>query len=589
MTWSDTRVVATVASTALTGIACIQQNGAWSNALAFTVPAEDGVTLMPSLLNLMVGDTHAIQALSAAGQPVTGLTWTSSDPAVVSLSSDDPPLLTALAAGHVTITAGTASADVTVSSPTEFPGGLPLGTVLWSHPGDVYGIVPAVPSASGAADVFAFQYDGLVQAIRSDGTTAWTADLGQVYWILPDFQGGLVGSTMDATGLVRYDGATGQPRTLYSSGDTAVTLPTYVVHPDGTVIGLQYDNREGPTQYTAIGFDSSTGAQKFSVPIPATPPGEGFTVSPVGEGFIPGGGWIMVGGDGYIYIPYQIADNTGSSNWPTASLHLVRMNSSGAADDIFLYDVTAYSPDRIPPGFNNIGMITNADTGILITWMDWANTSAHMAITNGASASVLNAPTGPGDTPVQPMLQGQDGSFVGIGWDDTWNAYMVAFDQSGGQRWSVPNYYPLMATANGGVIATTDWVSATIFDQNGNAVGQMAKMPTYSWRGNLYRLGSIDRIAYPPVPSPTIDMALTLCAWLGCNPSGTNCGSPGTSNSFGRTTALRCRRRLAALPSIQTNHSGCPTWQSINVSGCDDKVRGAGGPQEGLRQVSSEC
>ncbi len=204
VSWSDTRVVATVASTALTGIACIQQNGAWSNALAFTVPAEDGVTLMPSLLNLMVGDTHAIQALSAAGQPVTGLTWTSSDPAVVSLSSDDPPLLTALAAGHVTITAGTASADVTVSSPTEFPGGLPLGTVLWSHPGDVYGIVPAVPSASGAADVFAFQYDGLVQAIRSDGTTAWTADLGQVYWILPDFQGGLVGSTMDATGRRQY-------------------------------------------------------------------------------------------------------------------------------------------------------------------------------------------------------------------------------------------------------------------------------------------------------------------------------------------------------------------------------------------------
>ncbi len=139
VSWSDTQVVATVASTALTGIARIQQNGAWSNALAFTVPAEDGVTLMPSLLNMMVGDTHAIQALSAAGQPVTGLTWTSSDPAVVSLSSDDPPLLTALAAGHVTITAGTASADVTVSSPTEFPGGLPLGTVLWSHPGDVYG------------------------------------------------------------------------------------------------------------------------------------------------------------------------------------------------------------------------------------------------------------------------------------------------------------------------------------------------------------------------------------------------------------------------------------------------------------------
>ena len=47
----------------------------------------------------------------------------------------------------MTITAGTASADVTV-----FAGALPLGTVLWSNSGSGSGvgkIVPAVPSASG--------------------------------------------------------------------------------------------------------------------------------------------------------------------------------------------------------------------------------------------------------------------------------------------------------------------------------------------------------------------------------------------------------------------------------------------------------
>jgi hypothetical protein len=53
----------------------------------------------------LVGDTHTIQALNSAGQPVTGLTWTSSDTDVVSLSSADPPVFFALAAGHVTITA----------------------------------------------------------------------------------------------------------------------------------------------------------------------------------------------------------------------------------------------------------------------------------------------------------------------------------------------------------------------------------------------------------------------------------------------------------------------------------------------------
>ncbi len=60
VSWSDTEVVATVASTALTGIARIQQNGVWSNALAFTVPGANAVTLVPNLLNLVVGETHTV-------------------------------------------------------------------------------------------------------------------------------------------------------------------------------------------------------------------------------------------------------------------------------------------------------------------------------------------------------------------------------------------------------------------------------------------------------------------------------------------------------------------------------------------------
>ena len=90
-----------------------------------------------------------LQALNASGQTVTGLTWATTDPTIVSLSPDDPPLLTALAAGYVTITAGTATCDVTVSA------ALPLGTVIWSNPGDgsgVTSIVPAVPSTTGLAD-----------------------------------------------------------------------------------------------------------------------------------------------------------------------------------------------------------------------------------------------------------------------------------------------------------------------------------------------------------------------------------------------------------------------------------------------------
>jgi hypothetical protein len=112
--WSDTQIVATVASTALTGSVRVLQNGVESNAKGFTVPVAGGNTLMPATVTLMVGDTRTLQALSAAGQQATGLTWTSSDPAVVSLSSQNPPVLPTVAAGSATITAGTATAAITV-------------------------------------------------------------------------------------------------------------------------------------------------------------------------------------------------------------------------------------------------------------------------------------------------------------------------------------------------------------------------------------------------------------------------------------------------------------------------------------------
>ena len=45
---------------------------------------------------------------------------------------------------------------------------------------------------TGMADVFAVQNDGSVQAITSDGITAWTVSLSPEATLVPDFQGGLV-------------------------------------------------------------------------------------------------------------------------------------------------------------------------------------------------------------------------------------------------------------------------------------------------------------------------------------------------------------------------------------------------------------
>ena len=259
--WSDTQMVASVGSNALSGIVKIEQNGTWSNAVTFTVPGNLGtgggstsVTLVPNLLNLLVGGTQTMQALDANGNSVTGLTWTSSNISVVTLSNDDPPILTAVAAGSATITAGNASADVTVWAGST----LPLGTVIWSNPGDgsgVSSIVPAVPSSTGVADVFAANADGNVQAIRADGTTAWTQNVGTSSSLIPDFQGGSL--VYNGSAISGLDGMTGQPSSWQYTSASGNALSTPVPHTDGTIFTID------GSSVTAI--DPTSGQPKFSI------------------------------------------------------------------------------------------------------------------------------------------------------------------------------------------------------------------------------------------------------------------------------------------------------------------------------------
>ncbi len=117
-----------------------------------------------------------------------------------------------------------------------------------------------------------------------------------------------------------------------------------------------------------------------------------------------------------------------------------------------------------------------------------------MAITTGTSVSLMSAPTIAGQNgAIIPVLQAQDGSFVGtaqVGDPENPTPYMVAFDQSGGVRWSVPNEQPQIATDDGGVIGQ----SGITYDQNGNATGQTTGSTVYSWLGNAYQVGSVDQV-----------------------------------------------------------------------------------------------
>ena len=122
-----------------------------------------------------------------------------------------------------------------------------------------------MPSASGVADVFAFQNDHTVAAITSDGTTAWTADLSSLgEWrqgsgnTLPDFQGGL--GLPDGSSVWKLDGMTGQAYPKYTVSESVSGM---AVHPDGTIFVIDGDMDDGFGGSSAVvGIDPTTGAAK---------------------------------------------------------------------------------------------------------------------------------------------------------------------------------------------------------------------------------------------------------------------------------------------------------------------------------------
>jgi hypothetical protein len=410
----------------------------------------------------------------------------------VSLSTDDPSLLTALAAGHVTVTAGTASADITV-----FAGPLPPGTVIWSNPGDgsgVQSIVPAVPSTTGVADVFAFQADGTVQAITSDGTVAWTANIGVGNTGIPDFQGGLVVETSQGSGsdisysIYKLDGIDGHPYAPYTT--TSQLQGDVAVHPDGTIFVFQNG---------IVGINPLTGGQKFSVPW-AMPAGFWCDLQVSGP---------IIAGDGYAYATYVYADLPNDPYGPLV-FHdtLMRVDTSGNSSTFHVFDAPGYGGDYV--AFSDY-MITNADQGILLS--SWNG----LATVTGAGLTAINTSQLPNG--VVPILQAQDGSFFGgtgrfCQYCTSSDNSIISFDITGTVRWTVTGDAPYIATADGGVIGQ----SGITYDQNGNATGMMGILAGASpgWPAHVFTGGA----AGVALNNLWVEYASSWGVMPGGNPSG---------------------------------------------------------------------
>jgi hypothetical protein len=497
--------------------------------------AQTTVALRPDTLNMVVGETRTIQAVDHTGAVVHGLTWSSSDAAIASLSAEDPPTVMALAPGQVTITAGDGSATLTV-----YPGPvLPPGTVKWSTSGDgsgLYYAIPAVPSPTGVADVFAFGGSGTVQAITSDGTVAWTAPLGSVNALLPDFQGGLV--VVTGQSVQSLDGTSGQASPAYSAR-AGYDLYGTLVHTDGTILTVDGD--------TVVGIDPATGTPKFTIHLEdsvSSGNGNCGEYTPYESSSPPEVGQGIIAGDGYAYFPYwyslqPLASNTKScegdgeviTTHRAVHARVLRVGTDGSFTKLVIADWTADASQQCIPGppYTGYGecangywvnsasgmtpysfdgsLITNADQGVLYSWeaafwddssystqTQYALTSLSAQGTSATTAQAFAGQTGP----VQPVLQTEDGTFIGTVSTTETGYELVAFAASGTVYWSLPGYYyqPLFATSDGSVVARSwtaeDGLVRVTVDHTGHTMAQVAEQglqgQQYSWTGGIYTI-----------------------------------------------------------------------------------------------------
>lgn len=366
--------------------------------------------------------------------------------------------------------------------------------------------------------MFALQNSGNVHALNSDGTVGWIAPVGSGDTLLPDFQGGLV--VANGSTVKKLDGMTGQASPAYSYSNTNNGASPVLVHTDGTIFTV--DNN------AIVGINPTTGQPKFT-PIPlqqtvTSGNGNCGEYTPYESSWPATVGQPIIAGDGYAYFPYvywlqPLASNQaicsgggGSVSHIEVYARVMRVGTDGSAVEIAVHDWVADGGGGASTGtvplFNTVTgtLITNADQGVLYSWgvclPSGPSCTAQFQLTSidesGTASSVptnLGYQDGTNVYPVQPMLQRQDGTFVGRIPEPSLGS-MVVFDRYGNQKWSQPGYTPQIATSDNGVIATSSSGQTTTFDANGNQIGQLASLPTQSWTRNTYKtLGSVDQVA----------------------------------------------------------------------------------------------
>jgi len=546
-----------------------------------TQPPPFTLQITSAVVNMIIGGTQQFTAIDNNGIPSTDATWSVSNSslATVTTNGNGTGILTALAAGQMTLTATadsvSAQEQVTILSSSSF---VP-GTVLWSE-APVAGFSPlqtvqtaptSALSLSGLPDLYSVQSssDGtqsIIQALQADGEQLWQTTMPPMLNnAVPDGSGGLIVTTCaSGSPLTVMDlNATGQPLWQVQSAEVSgygyiCYAPQIAVAGNGVAYIAEPTNAGLPSMTFAYpsGYISSF---QFPPSIVGTIQVQCCVGPP------------MVNVDGTIYVEYEVR-NTNNNVITSDTLYLY---SSTIGEGTVLSTTT--QNEALLPG----PIIPDGNGGILATWTispslppvpQYPYQAAD--VSGGVVGTPYSLPFSPpsvtfGQSPT--FVLGDTGeAFATDGSNTTNGPQIVSFNPiSGGVNWayqaSTQSTLSLIASASGGGIAAKTTVNGSDTVIRFSSTGPPPATDSWSGTQVSYFIGDIwtgiasgTAVAYSAAPVQLSDSVWfqTEQAGNGQAPATINVTGFSTTGSNQATILSVYQKILAALPSYGT----CNAW-----------------------------